>query len=219
MAVIDPTWARGIDVSVWQGKIDWDAVQASGIAYAFVRVSEAHEAKPHKVIVRRDAYSERNWQELAKRPAMLAGAYCYFRPDQSAKIQAEVFLAALDEYGVGYGSLPTALDIEEHCGFSARRVTDAACEWLDIVHVKTGVRPILYSYSDFLKWHLCTERIAECPLFVADYHNSSPVIPTDWERFDFWQYTEHGSCHGIRSNVDLSIFNGTPAELRGSYFP
>ena len=186
--------------------------------YAFVRITGAHEAKPHKVIVRRDGYGKRNWQELAQRPIMMAGAYCYFRPDHSPQIQAEVFLAALEDYGVGYGSLPTALDIEEHCGFSARRVTDAACEWLDIVHAKTGVRPLLYSYSDFTLWHLCTERLTECSLFVADDQNSSPAIPKDWERWAFWQHG-HGSCPGITSNVDLSVFNGTPNELRGSYAP
>lgn len=215
--LIEPAWARGIDCSIWQGRIDWQAVHASGISYAFARLSEAHEAVPHKVIVRRDAYGKRNWDEMAKLPDFRYGAYCFFRPDHSAKIQAEVFLATLEEYGHGYGTLPTVLDCEKHCGMSAGRVTKAAREWLDIVHAKTGVRPIFYTYSDFARWHLACELLSECPLFIANYGSDAVPVTDGWERADFWQYTRHGECPGITTRVDLSVFCGTPEELRLAY--
>src|SRR5262245_45216635 len=92
---------RGIDVSKWQGEIDWAAVRAGGVRFAYVRVSDGATAP--------DPLVARNGEE-ARRAGIARGAYQYFRPDEDAEEQADVLLEMTGP--PRKGDLPPALDVE-----------------------------------------------------------------------------------------------------------
>lgn len=197
-APIIPT-GEGVDVSKWQGVIDWSAVT---VRWAFMRATTG--------ATRIDEQFARNWSE-SKKASKLRGAYHYFVITESGKAQAQKFLAAL---GNDYGELPPVLDIEPRkleSGAYETPVNKAALEteikaWLDEVEKTIGTTPMIYSN----KWalQLLTTQpkwMGEYPLWVARYSNTPPgpsMLPTAWIEWTCWQYTSTGTEPGITGNVD-----------------
>jgi lysozyme len=199
-----PAGCPGIDVSQFQRVIDWAKVRDSGVRFAFIRAADA---------LYRDPLFAANWAG-ARDAGILRGVYQFFRADRAALPQADLVLELLAQHGAG--ELPPVLDVESAYKLTADRITDAACEWIDHVHVSTEVRPILYTMPGFAP-HLHTERLAECPLWVAHVDAQTPIVPRGWQRWDFWQHSWHGVVPGIEKHVDLDVYAGTFAELCTAY--
>jgi lysozyme len=183
---------RGIDVSHHQGAIDWPAVAASGIEFAFVKVSEGG-----------DYIDPRGSENLlgARAAGLRVGAYHYLRPG-SGEAQADHFV---ESYSRADGDLPPVLDLEEEAlGASAASV---ALVWLRCVEDQLGVRPIVYTFPTFARAlsfgdH---EALAEYPLWIAHWTlRPKPSIPAPWKEWSIWQHSNTGRVPGIRGNVDLN---------------
>ncbi|MEZ0227310.1 MAG: glycoside hydrolase family 25 protein, partial [Planctomycetota bacterium] len=130
--------ARGVDVSVWQGTIDWNKVAKSGVKFAICRVSHGTKIK--------DTQFKRNWQEIKKK-GLVRGVYQYFIPSQSATQQANMLCNAIGK--LGPGDLPPVLDVEERAGASPAQIKKAIETWVKIVKKKTGLAPIIYTSPGF----------------------------------------------------------------------
>lgn len=193
----------GIDVSHYQGRINWDSVQNSKHAFplhfVFVRATAGKNGK--------DSAFKTNWRESKER-GFVRGAYHYYRPDENSIEQAEYFIKTVK---LAKGDLPPVLDIEQIPeGQSMERLKLGLSRWLNTVEEHYGVRPIIYSgesyYTDFLK-----EEFADYDMWIANYSFFADEIKPDWL---FWQFTDKGTITGIEGGVDVNIFNGDIAGLK-----
>jgi GH25 family lysozyme M1 (1,4-beta-N-acetylmuramidase) len=196
---------QGIDVSKWQGVIDWDQVAAAGIEFAFIRVSDGTGTY--------DSQFQRNWSE-ARRVGIIRGVYQFFRPNQDPIAQANLLI---NEIGgaMAPGDLPPVIDVEVGGGMSKSQVIARMGDWLDRVETALGVTPIIYTSPGVWDNYVNSTAFANYPLWVAHYYVSCPRMPDGWTDWEFHQYTDSGQVAGIGgSSVDRNVFNGTLADLQ-----
>lgn len=192
----------GIDVSYYQGTIDWDAVAADGVEFAFVRVSDG--------LGYPDSQFDANWQGAAD-AGILRGVYQFFRSDEDPVEQANYLLTQMGT--LGDGDLPPVIDVESTDGQSASTIASNVQAWIDTVETATGRMPIIYTGSYFWQDNVGSDAFSSYPLWTAHYGVSCPNIATQWDDWTFWQYSSSGSVAGISGNVDTNWFNGSLTDL------
>jgi lysozyme len=196
-----PKRLRGIDVSSWQGAIDWKRVKAAGVVFAFARVSDGLD-----VVDERFAENARKMKAAGVR----YGAYQYFRASADAKQQADLLVSALRK--ARRFDLPPVLDIETADGQPREKVRAALKRWLKRVENRTGRRPLIYASPSMSE--LLDGRFGAWSLWVAHYEVDCPTLPDGWKRWTFWQHSSKGRVAGIAGDVDLDFFAGTLAALK-----
>jgi lysozyme len=193
---------HGLDVSMYQGRIDWD------------NLGKINKSIPVDFVIMRatmgglgqDREFRRNWKAVKKK-GLVRGAYHYYNPDVNSILQAENFILTVD---LEPGDLPPVLDIEKVS--NVQNMADlrrGVQNWLDRVHKHYGVRPILYSGASFYHSYLRDE-FDEYPLWVANYRRVNSPTGRDWI---MWQFTEKGTIPGIRGFVDMNVFAGSRVDL------
>ncbi len=192
----------GIDVSKWQGDIDWQAVADSGIVYAIMRVSHGLNTL--------DEYFDQNWSE-SRAAGIHAGVYQFFEPGQDVIAQADLLLERMGP--LGPGDLPPVLDVESTSGLPPAQVATAVGQWIDHVEAAIGVKPIIYTGRYFWQDNVGSADFADYPLWIAHYTTGCPNIADQWSDWAFHQYTDSGSVPGIGGAVDRDDFNGSLADL------
>lgn len=191
----------GIDVSQWQGPIDWDAVATAGVVFAYVRASDG--------LLHPDTAFDDNWAG-ARAAGIHTGVYQFFEPDQDPIEQADLLLSRMGPLGVD--DLPPALDVEVTNGLEPAAVATAITAWLEHVEAEAGVTPIIYTRSDFWQSSVAAD-LGDHPLWAASWVDGCPDLADTWTDWVFHQYTDAGSIPGISGAVDLDRFNGDLAEL------
>ena len=198
------TTTKGIDVSKWQGTVNWTKVKAAGIQFAFIRVSDGAGT--------RDVKFTTNWAGT-RAAGVIRGAYQFFRPSQSVSTQAQIMINAIGTYRVG--DLPPVIDVEDDGGLAPATVAARVRQWVDRVHTALGVRPIVYTGKYFWRDQVgAPSSFAGNPLWIAQYTSLCPDLPAPWAKWTFWQYTDSGTVPGISGAVDTNRFNGSLAQLR-----
>ena len=190
---------HGIDVSSYQGKIDWKMVKAMrdddvGITFAFIKATEG--------LFNVDPYFQRNWREAPK-AGIICGAYHYLLPKKSGGWQAKFFLQTVKFES---GDLPPVCDIEELNGVPASQMRIQLREFLVYVEKKTGVKPIIYTGLSFYKDYLAGHFDAY-PLWIAHYYQPKLKVGKD-TKWQFWQHSDKAKISGIGHVVDFNAFNG-----------
>lgn len=192
----------GIDVSHYQGEINWDSIERTKgqfpLDFVFMRSTAGVTA---------DAQFARNWRK-AKQGGFIRGAYHYYRPNENSLKQAENFIKTVK---LGKGDLPPVLDIEK---ISSEQSMDSLKSglkrWLTKVEKHYGIKPIIYSgesfYTDFLK-----KEFEGYNLWIANYSFFEDDIRKEWL---FWQFTDKGGIKGIDGPVDVNIYNGSLQGLK-----
>lgn len=195
---------RGIDVSHYQGHINWERlsramVNDGPVRFAIVKATEGVSVT--------DVNFEDNFRE-SRRHGMIRGAYHYFSPDVPASDQAEWFIRRVR---LEPGDLPPVLDIEDAGDLSLEDVHDAALTWLLLVEDHYGVKPILYTNLKFKRRYLSSADFKDYPFWIAHYYVKNVGWPGQWH---FWQHTDRGRLPGIRGFVDFNVYNGSMYSLR-----
>lgn len=194
----------GIDVSKWQGEIDWTTVAGSDTQFAFVRVSDG--------LGYIDEWFEYNWEQ-ARDNGIYTGVYQFFRPAQDPVEQA---MLLVDKMGpLPPDGLVPVIDVEDAGGLSPAQVTDAIHAWIDVIESELGVTPIVYSGKYFWQDNVQTADFADYPLWIAQYGPVCPDLPSQWEDWAFHQTSASGSVPGVAGDVDTNVFNGDLASLMG----
>ena len=197
------TKSVGIDVSEYQGEIDWSKVNAVEeqfpIQFVFVRATVGND--------RVDKAFDVNWLG-AKDKNIIRGAYHYYRPNENSLEQAALFIETVR---LSKGDFPPVLDIEKlPKNQSVARLKIGLRRWLEAVEAHYKVKPIIYTgekyYDDFLK-----EEFSDYLFWIANYNFYRERIEENWL---FWQFTEKGTVIGIEGNVDLNIYNGDFQQLQ-----
>ncbi|MFD1795300.1 glycoside hydrolase family 25 protein [Paracoccus aurantiacus] len=196
---------HGIDISRWQGQIDWNRARTSGVSFAFLKATEGADHS--------DPEFQRYWRE-AGNARIPRGAYHYYYFCRSGAEQAAWFIRNVPREA---GSLPPVLDIEwTHSRTCPRRPGSAeilreASNFIAILERHYGQRPIIYTTVDFYRDTGIGRLNAEFWLRSVAGHPRQ-VYPG--QRWTFWQYTGTGSVPGIRGNVDLNAFAGSVSDWR-----
>lgn len=202
------TMVRGIDVSKWQGDVDWLDVFSSGVSFAYARVSDGTDFVDPK-------FAE-NYNGIREH-AMVPGAYQFFRPSEDALEQAKLFVKQINDAG-GWkpGDMPPVIDVEV-TKTTAKKLQTSMRIWIKYVQENLKAKPMIYTFPGMT--NLFGGCFLDYPLWIADFGNDDcPRMPDAWadagEQWTMWQYSERGSNPGIKGYVDLNVFNGNASELK-----
>ena len=190
----------GIDVSKYQGTIDWAAVAADGIKYAILRAGSCDTSGPYV-----DPTFEINY--AAARAAGLkisAYLYTYAKTEAAQNAELAVWLPALEGKTFDY---PVFVDVEDNSltGLGRDALTALTKRMMDILDQR-GHLPGWYSYTNFINANLDAAALSAYPLWVADYREALGYTG----EYMMWQYTSSGRVAGIDGNVDCNWdYSGT----------
>jgi GH25 family lysozyme M1 (1,4-beta-N-acetylmuramidase) len=204
----DAAISSGIDVSSYQGDINWSTV-CPHVGFVYAKATEGtYYTNP-------DFY---NQYEGPYNCGVIRGAYHFANPSNSqGNTQADYFV----NHGGGWSgdgrTLPGALDIEYNpYGQECYNLTQSEmATWIsDFVNeyaYREGVYPVIYTTTDW--WSTCTGNYggfgAYDPLWIANYNGSAGTLPNGWGFYTFWQYADSGSLPG-----DQDVFNGAYSRLQ-----
>jgi GH25 family lysozyme M1 (1,4-beta-N-acetylmuramidase) len=190
----------GIDVSHYNGIIDWSVVKESKhpIEFVFVRSTMGKNGVDRR-------YNEN--LNGAEKQGFTVGTYHYYRPNENS---TEQFMHFKKHAVIKKGHLLPVLDIEEESRYGEENLRKGIKNWLNLAEQEYGVKPIIYTgrvfYRQYLKGHF-----DDYPLWIASYAPKSKLKGIDW---DFHQFSERVNVKGIDGYVDGNDFRGSVDEIR-----
>lgn len=212
---------NGIDVSEYQGEIDWQKVKAAGIDYAFIRVGYRGygDAGTLDDIKTKDKYFDINIAN-AIAADIKVGIYIYSQAitTTEAREEAQYILKNIGDYPI---RMPLVMDYEyagDSSGLTGRlyranlskaTATKICLAFCDEI-AKAGYTPMVYANKNMLTDHLNASDITDkgYPIWLALYGKGDyNVLENTYEnRHDFWQYSSGGTVDGINGRVDMDFF-------------
>ena len=196
---------HGIDISHYQGKIDWEQLtnaMIKGCPVRFVIIKSTEGSS------RLDENFRENFNQ-ARDFGFIRGVYHFWSNKSTAREQAYYFL---DQVHLTDGDLPPVLDIEHKpADKSVEDFQRDVLTWLHIVEDKYHVKPILYTYYKFKEQYLSAPVFEDYPYWIAHYYVDKVQYKGKWK---FWQHTDVGKLPGIKGYVDFNIYNGSYYELK-----
>lgn len=189
----------GVDVSNYQGLIDWDKLEEQNVAFAFIK---ATEGSGHI-----DESARRNL-ERASKTNIKKSAYHFFSFDSSGETQAENYISVVRADEI---DMPPVVDIEYYADKKSNKPTKEETEQilrplLEKLEEYYGVKPIIYTtlpvYFRYVK-----ENFSDYPLWIRNVNFEPDLM--NWK---FWQYCDKGELYGYKGEekyIDLNVYNGT----------
>ncbi len=197
---------HGIDVSYFQGNINWPLVgamrsQGKRISFVFMKATEGR--------VKEDPAFKYNW-EGAKSAGLIRGAYHFFHPGVDVKQQAESFYDAVT---LSEGDLPPVVDFERGARYlDDNEVYANLMDFVQRLEKHYHCAPIIYTNIKFFNRHLADRELSRYPLWIANYYSDIPHLPGG-VKWTLWQHHDGGTVDGIRGPVDFDVFNGSAARF------
>lgn len=190
----------GIDVSHFQGDVNWDEIKKAGIIFVYDKATEGETYIDPKYARNRLGAHEYD---------LLHGSYHFFESDDDPKKQAELFLSVIDHKS---GDMPPVLDLEDggiKGEVSTEDFSKNVLTFLKFVESKLKVKPIIYTNHIFGNKYLTDPEFAKYELWIAEYDVPQPIIPDTWKNQGWliWQRTERGKVEGSIGNVDHDLLN------------
>lgn len=194
-ARINSKYKEGIDVSHYQGSIDWDAVaNGTPISYAYLKATEGASLV--------DKTYRRNLTE-ARRVGLSVGSYHFYRPNIDWKEQFNNLTAVVKREEQ---DLVPIIDIEHRGSVSSDAFIADLRAFIEKVTEHYGKKPLLYTYHNFYNRYL-KGQFKNYHFMIARYRSDSPTLD-DGKDYIMWQYTQTGSIPGIKGHVDRSKIMG-----------
>ena len=200
VTVCGQSTVHGMDISHFDGAINWSMAKASGIDFAIAKATESTNFT--------DPTFATNWAGM-KAAGVVRGAYHFFHADVDPVAQANFVIQTVGPLAAN--DLPITLDLETTNGQSESVILANAITFLDTVTQKTGRTAIVYVSPSFLSSYAGLEKYL---LWIANWGVNCPDVPGPWATWTFWQSSSTGTVPGVgASSVDLDTFNGTLAQL------
>ena len=200
------TYVDGIDVSHWQGDINWNDVYNDGYRFAFAKATEGTSYV--------DDHFTTN-MENGHAAGLYMGAYHFAHPaDNNATQEADHFLNVIEPY-LKDGYMVPALDLEDGSSLGKTALSKWVNEFMNHIKDTTGLTGVIYTNSNYANNYLDSS-VTQWPLWIAEYGVSSPNTGV-WSTWWFWQYTSSGSVSGISGDVDLDYYNGDISSLYSNF--
>ena len=186
---------EGIDVSGWQGRIDYEQVKNNGIEIIYMKSSEGSNFV--------DPYFNENYTN-AKANGLKVGFYHYVdaRTQQEAIEEARFFVSVIS------GKTPDcklAIDFESFGNLNIEEINQIAITFIETVERLSGKEVVIYSDTSNAK-NIFSEELVKYPLWVAQYEVEKPTPNGKWNSWVGWQYTDIGEIAGINGYVDRDKF-------------
>jgi len=197
------TLVNGIDVSHWQGSINWNNVYNAGERFAFVKASEGTGFQDPNFVTN---------MNNGKNAGLLVGSYHFARPDlgNNATLEARYFISVSKNY-LTQGYLRPVLDLETGSSLGKTRLSNWVNEFMNTVKREAGVEPIIY-VNVYYATNYLDSSVSKYTLWIAHWTynpNGNPGSTGVWgTNWSFWQYTNQSSVSGISGAVDADLFNG-----------
>lgn len=198
---------RGVDVSSYQGKIDWYTLSAQNISFAFIKATEGS-----KFVDDNFAY---NYNQ-AQKTNLRVGAYHFFSFDSSGAEQADNFINNVEKIE---DMLPPVVDIEFY-GDKKKNPPDKSKvrkqldELLQKLESHYGIKPIIYATQSSYEKYI-SGAYDDYDIWIRNVY-FSPYMP-DEKQWTFWQYTDKGQLDGYSGDekyIDINVFNGTEEQFK-----
>ena len=192
----------GIDVSYWQGDIDWQQVKEAGVEFAMIRVGWRGSEQG---ILDIDEYAQQNY-EGAKAAGIKVGCYFFSQsisPEEAVE-EAEYVLERVKDWEL---DMPIVYDweyisITSRTGLvGARLLTDCTIAFCERIR-QAGYEPMIYFNANQSHKQMFLEELTEYPFWLAMYESEMDYP----YKIDMWQYTDSGTIPGIDGNVDLNLY-------------
>ncbi|MDW6020319.1 GH25 family lysozyme [Mesorhizobium sp. BAC0120] len=195
---------HGVDVSRWQGEIDWPRLRSQGANFAYIKATDGGDHL--------DPMFKKNWRAAAG-AGLKRGAYHFFYWCRTAGEQADWFIRNVPKVD---DALPPVIDVEWNGDSSCKRrpsrakVLEKMQVFMDKLERHYGQRPIIYTSPDFYRENL-DGAFLDYPFWVRSVaaHPSKLYPGRKWL---FWQYSGSGLSHGVQGKIDLNVFHGTEAQ-------
>lgn len=192
---------RGIDVSEYQGEIDWQTLSKQNIDFVLIKATEGSGYT--------DSCFAYNFDE-AQKTNLRVGAYHFFSYDSEGATQAENFISVV---GTSYDTLPPVVDVEFYGDYNKTPpdrddVTPRLNAFLNEIESFYGVKPIIYATEKSYKLYISGEYI-DYPIWIRNVL-TSPTLP-DGRKWTFWQYSDRAVLPGYNGEekyIDMNVFNG-----------
>jgi lysozyme len=196
---------HGIDVSKYQGMIDWNAVRRSGVAFAFIKATEGGD--------RVDDRFREYWAQ-SKRSGVHRGAYHFYYFCRPAIEQAKWFMRHVPRER---GMLPPVLDMEWNPQSPSCKTRPPAAKvrsemkvFLDALERHYGKRPVIYTTPDFYEHNIAGHFHGE--KFWLRTVKAHPRVIYPGRKWHFWQYTGTGVVPGVNGDTDINVFAGSKSD-------
>ncbi|MBZ9676849.1 glycoside hydrolase family 25 protein [Mesorhizobium sp. ES1-1] len=197
---------HGVDVSRWQGNVNWGKLRAQGANFAYIKATDGGDHL--------DPMFMKNWRD-ADAAGLKRGAYHFFYWCRTAGEQADWFIRNVPRMP---GALPPVIDVEWNGESSCKRrpsrekVVEKMQVFMDKLERHYGQRPIIYTAPDFYRDNLQGEFL-DYPFWLrAVAQHPSKVYPG--RKWLFWQYSGSGLSHGVSGRIDLNVFHGDERQWR-----
>ena len=193
---------RGMDISHYQGAIDWSKVSTDGLSFVYMKATEGSDGVD-------DRFAD-NWKGAAS-TGLKRGAYHFYNFCKGGAVQAAQFIKTVP---ADVDALPPTIDLEE--SGDCKKMPAKAAFRKDLaaftakIKAAYGHSPILYVNYSIYALYFQGENDSY-KLWIADIKHEAPVLP-DNASWTMWQYDWHGQAKGV-GEVDLDVFNGTPEML------
>ena len=192
---------HGVDVSRWQGNIDWVKLRSQGANFAFIKATDGGDHL--------DPMFHKNWKAAAD-AGIKRGAYDFFYWCRVASHQADWFIRNVPKEK---GALPPVLDVEWNAFSACKKrpsrevVLEKMRVFLEMLEKHYGQKPIIYTAPDFYRDNL-KGAFTDYPFWLrAVAQHPEKVYPgRDWV---FWQYSGTGLSKGVKGQIDLNVFHGS----------
>ena len=191
---------RGVDVSSYQGQIDWETLSEQNIKFAFIKATEGSS-----FVDKRFAYNF----EQAQKTHLAVGAYHFFSFQSAGKTQAENFIKTVKPFE---GMLPPVVDFEF---FGDATLPDKAsvekelCDMLNILEDYYGIKPIIYATEGAYDMYL-SGKYENYDIWIRNVKTRPKM--SDGRKWKFWQYTNREKLRGYNGDekfIDMNVFSGT----------
>ena len=195
----------GIDVSHYQGVVNWDKVAKYGIHFAFAKATGGLDYIDPEFV--------HNWHGI-RSAELHRGAYHFFYAGDDPVKQANHFVKTMGKLRAH--DMPPMLDVEIADHINTDLISGKVLIWLQTVEKATGRLPILYTDNGFADTVLTDDRLSRYPLWIADYAATIHSLPSPWKSsgWTMWQYSEKGQVKGVNGEVDSDKFKGSLTDLR-----
>lgn len=225
-----PPGVIGIDVSRFQGTVDWPAAYKNGARFGYIKATQSWPSSVYK-----DPEFETNYS-AAKAAGVIRGSYHFAMPAHSSgAAQAKEFLANGGSWSADGSTLPPLLDVEwnpyseqaypegkgDVCyGMTADQMVNWIKSYGNTIKSATGRLPMIYTAQSW--WDECTSdstAFTSWPLHVslfptADVAKNPRELPEGWSTFNVWQYSSNSNLLGDSLDVDANVWNGDITSLR-----
>ncbi len=186
------TKIKGIDVSQWQGTVDWAKVKKSGVKFVMLGIGRLNGST--RAVDPKFTYNIKN----AIANDIKVGVYLYSKATTTAqaKKEAQFVLDVIDGYKISY---PVAFDIEDAIQqkLTNKKRTDITIAFLEVIE-EAGYYPMIYASESWFKSSMDLSRLTKYDKWVANWSSKVSLSPTS-----MWQYSSKGKVSGISTNVDL----------------